>query len=382
MTLPEYRGIAGLEGREPVGAVLTIGVKGPRGNPTDTDRFHLVVPTMGADGRRALHPDFKRWHAAPIDHRQVVHANLVHVTEEDAWGYRLKAQVLPGDRWPAHPDKRPACEGDGVTATRYFGETGTDDFREIPCPNEACEFRQGKPKPCGAFGTLYFRIRWPEGVSLPSPLVKWSTASWNSVRNVEGFFEHVRTQAEELGVESPSLYGLSFSMTLSRKTKPSERAAFPVVSISPECDLVDFFLAQRRRRAELGGGELKLLPAGARDPEESTPEEAFADFATITPGHVKKPSSGVTEEPGGEVADEAEIVEEAETEAKPDPEPVPDAAVRWDTLRRKAKALGLSESDVDSAVAAVTDGGIFPDLDPADDGAVEAELQKMARAKR
>jgi hypothetical protein len=205
--------------------------------------------------------------------------------------------------------------------------------------------------------------------------VKWATGSWNSVANVLGFFEHVAAQGAELGVESPSLYGLSFSLTLSRKTKPSERSAFPVVSVSPDCDLVDFFLAQRKRRLELGGGEPKMLPVGARDPEESAAEEELADYMTITPGHVKKPSSGVESEVVDAEAEEVEAPQE-------EPAAAPDDAARWETLKRKAKALGLTDANLEEAVAAVTDGGIFPDLDAGRDVEVEGELQRLARGKK
>ena len=367
----DYRGIEGVEGVEPVGAVLTIGHKGDRGNPTDTDRFFLVVPTMGPDQRRAEHPEFAAFNKAKPEHRQTIHGNLVHADEADCWGYHLKAQVLPPP-WKAHPDKRPSCIGDGVKATRYFGESGPEDFREMECPNELCEFRQGNgAKPCKPFGRLYFRLRWKTD-NLPSPLVKWTTGSWNSVRSVLGFFDHVREQVQGLGLESYSLYGLPFSLTLSRKTKPSARAAFPVVSISPECDLVAFFLQQRQQLRELGAAEPKMIAAGAQSPEEVAPEEVFADHATIMPGHVRKPASVVETEAPETVDGEVEEVEE---------QPPDDLDQRYDRLRSQARGLGLTDGDLQDAIGAVA--GNFPDLLPEQDADVIRALQERARkAKR
>lgn len=363
----EYRGIEGVHGVEPVGAVLTIGQKGPRGNPVDNDRFFLVVPTMGADGRREAHPEFAKFNDMQPERRQIVHGNLVHVEEADAWEYHLKAQVLPKP-WQAHPDKRPSCIGDGERATRYHGKTGPDDFREMDCPNDLCEFRQGTgAKPCKPWGRLYFRIRWPYYEAWPTPLVKWATGSWNSVRSVLGFFEHVRLQAEGLGLESYSLYGLPFSLTLSRKTKPSAKTSFPVVSMSPECDLIGFFLQQRTQIQELNGSTKRLLVSGARSEEEQAHEEVTADHATITPGHVRKPAAKVEEEVVQEPEPEGEVIG-AEAD--------PGLDERYERLVAQTRGLGLSDLDLQDAIMGVA--GNFPDLDPGQDAEVIAELQRRA----
>jgi hypothetical protein len=56
-----YDGIEGLQPRLPLGAALTIGVKGPSGAPTQTDRFHFVSPhdamvRAAPKGRRGCKP--------------------------------------------------------------------------------------------------------------------------------------------------------------------------------------------------------------------------------------------------------------------------------------------------------------------------------------
>lgn len=286
--LPIYRDIDGLEGREPVGAVLTIGKKGPKGAPVETDRFYFVSP-FEADGIRQPLVEFKRFNEAPAPARQVIHGNLVHARIEEAWLHHLRAHKLPKPH-PNHPGRRPACEGDGRRATRYGGPDaqGQDVWREIDCPNQRCEFRQGSPAACKPMGRLYFRPSWDHYRDetfhgLPTPLVKWTTSSWNTVANVIGFFGHVQAQARNLGLEQWSVYGLPFELTLGRKTQPQHERSFPVVGISPlEHDLIGFFLFQKQQLAA-AGGRLQLA-AGNTSPEETAPEVIDADARAITPG--------------------------------------------------------------------------------------------------
>lgn len=238
--------IKGLEGREPVGAVLTIGVKHKeRGFPTETDRFHLVNPREES-GIRHLHPGFASFNAAQADKRRLIRGNIVHASRAECFEYFLKAQVLKA----AHPDKKPACVGDGVHATRWEGP-GADDFYEIKCPHERCEFRLTDPPKCKPWARLLFRIRWQDGVALPTPLVKYTTGSWNTTSNLLGFFEYIENTARQLGLESYSLFGFPFTMSLAYQTKASAKSRFPVVTISPEQDPVAFFHAQRQSIAQL-----------------------------------------------------------------------------------------------------------------------------------
>lgn len=286
---PRHQGIEGLEGRLPIGAAVTVGVKGPSGAPTNTDRFFFVLPHDVKDGKhsiRPLHPSFASFNGAEPAKRQMLRGNLIHADRSECFSYNLRAQVLaPLDKWPAHPQKRPACTGDGNVATRYYGETGADDFREIECPNELCEFRQGAKKLCKPFAQLLFRPRWSEGSTLPTPLTKLTTGSWYSTAVLLGFFDYIAAQAKHLGMESYSLFGLPFTLTLTRKTKPQEGQAFPVLAISPECDLIQFFLAQTESRSRLAAGNPALaLPAVAlTDPEMNDPEVLASDLAAITP---------------------------------------------------------------------------------------------------
>ena len=248
-------GIKGLEGREPIAAAVTIGIKkGGSGYPVERDRFHVVNPRE-ADGVRALHPAFASFNAAGADNRKVLLGNLVHASQQACFEYQLKAQVIGS----AHPDRKPACVGDGIHAVRWEGPD-PDDFMQIKCPNERCEFRLTEPPKCKPFARLLFRLRWQDGVNLPTPLVKYTTGSWNTTANLLGFFEHIDRVARELGLEQYTLFGFPFILTLQDQTKASTKSRFPVVHISPEQDPVQFFMAQRQNIAQLQQQHLVALP--------------------------------------------------------------------------------------------------------------------------
>jgi len=244
-------GIKGLNGREPVGAALTIGVKDKaRGFPTETDRFHLVAPRE-ENGRRAPMPAFSGFNSAAPEARKVIRGNLVHASRSDCFECHLKNQVGPRG---AHPNRRPFCIGDGVRAVRWLGGDA-DNFADIDCPNKRCEFRiapDGKPVPCKPWLRLLFRLRWKDGSPLPQLLVKFASGSWNTAANAVGFFEYIDDTAKHLGLTDYSLFGLPFTMTLIRQTKASSKSAFPVVGFSPEIDPVSWFMQQRAQLRELG----------------------------------------------------------------------------------------------------------------------------------
>ena len=136
MTYNQPQGIAGLKGREPVGAALTIGIKGANGAPTEKDRFHIVWPRENPAGIRPHHPAFKRFNEAPVDKRTLVLGDLVHATRAECFEFSYRNQKSAGQ--PAHPNKVPFCVGNGDRARRYFGldKEGAHDFRDIVCPGE------------------------------------------------------------------------------------------------------------------------------------------------------------------------------------------------------------------------------------------------------
>lgn len=304
-----FTSIADVNGeREVVGAVLTIGVKSaslPPGDekagkgqaPVYADRFWIVNRFEDERRIRPLLPEFHRFNTAPAPARQVVNGNLVHVTIAEAFHYQLRAQRLPRPE-PNPAGHRAACEGDGTRAQRFAGvEGGQQTWREIPCPNRLCAFRQGSPAPCKPFARLYFRPDWSHYQDKtfhgPTPTMKWATGSWNNVEGLVAFFRHVSDQAEQLGIiprraaglpfnPACPVYGLPFSLTLGRRTNPEAKTSYPVVSISPTADLVGFFLLQRQQLEAIGSRA--LLTAGATSPEEQDHDAIAADYRQISPG--------------------------------------------------------------------------------------------------
>ena len=271
MKQPDH--IEGLKGREPVGAAVTIGVKHQaKGYPIEKDRFHIVLP-YEADGRREHHPAFNFYNAAPADKRRVLMGNLVHRTRADCFEHHLKAQVL--GRSKAHPDRRPACIGDGVKAIRWMGDD-QDNFAEIQCPNSRCEYRLTTPPSCKPWMRFLFRLRWNDARH-PAMLVKLTSGSWNTTRNFLGFFQHIEKTARQLGISDPALFGLPFTLTLVERTKASAKTRFPTVSISPDIDPVDWFSRQRLALLETASDRPVALP----DPDQQALETIADDLQTI-----------------------------------------------------------------------------------------------------
>ena len=72
---------------------------------------------------------------------------------------------------------------------------------------------------------LLFQPVW-QSDKLPTPLMKFTSQSWHTISGLVGMFEHIAEQAAQLGVESPSLYGMPFEMVLVTKTDPVKRHRF------------------------------------------------------------------------------------------------------------------------------------------------------------
>lgn len=332
--LPKYDHIEGLEGRVPVGAVLTVGTKGPSGAPTHNDRFYFKSPYQDANGGRPLHPDFAGWNGADASKRVSVRGHLVHSTRAECFEYALRAQVI---RKPAHPNMIPHCTGDGVRATRLalVGQEWVSS--EIECPNDLCEFRQGERKACRPSARFYFQPRWNDDPKIPSMLVKLTTQSWNSIANLVGFFDDLDNQRKALGLEGVSLYGLPFVLTLTRKTKPSAKTAFPVLTISPLADVVQFFASQREKLIAAGQMPRQLAAAGPMSASEATAAEIALDMETINPGVPTKPAQVAEPEP---IIEEAEIIDDGPPALTRD---------RLDYLIEEGRKAGLSLADIETA---------------------------------
>jgi hypothetical protein len=278
----KHLGILNLEGREPIGAVLAIGIKDKtKGFPTETDRFHLVNPREN-NGIRDLHIVFNPFNSAPIEKRKVIHGNLVHATRAECFEFQLKAQVLS----KSHPNRMPCCIGNGEKATRWMGGAA-DNFKEIICPHDRCEFRQTKPPLCKPFMRFLFRLRWDKSngfAHMPELLVKFTSGSWNTTSNVKGFFDYIETTARNLGLQNYTLFGLPFMMTLAYQTKPSDKTRFPVVTITPEADPVSFFIQQQENI------RLLRIPVAITSGEEQAVDVVYEDVKGVSGNGISIPT--------------------------------------------------------------------------------------------
>lgn len=267
--------IAGTEGREPVGVVLSCGIKkGGSGFPVEKDRYHLVQPRE-ENGMRPHHPAFAAFNQAQVDKRKMIRGNLVHATKAECFEGYLRKQTGPSSI-RMHPNRMPFCQGDGVHARRWMGGA-PDDFTEIRCPNEQCEYRLTTPATCKPFSRILFRIRWPDGNPLPSMLCKYTSGGWYTYTNLLGFFDYLERTAGEIGLEKYSLFGFPFTMTLTQQTKPSAQTRFPVTVITPEEDPVAFFARQSE--------QMKLARATQYDaiagPSQQEPDLVYEDIKQL-----------------------------------------------------------------------------------------------------
>ena len=350
----KHQGILNMQGREPVGAVLAIGVKDKqKGFPTETDRFHLVNPREN-NGVRDLHVVFNPFNTAPVEKRKIIHGNLVHATRAECFEFQLKAQVLG----KAHPNRMPCCVGDGEKATRWMGGAA-DNFKEIVCPHDKCEFRQTKPPLCKPFMRMLFRLRWDKSngfAQMPELLVKFTSGAWSTTSNVKGFFDYIERTAKNLGLQKYTLFGLPFMMTLAYQTKPSDKSRFPVVTITPEADPVAFFMQQRENIRLLSSPVTVVSLASG---EENAVDVVYEDAKGIDGAPVsipnkleKSPKSPIEQKTGKSATSEKEAAEkvsqraageapDGKSDATPEYEP-PKVKVPadWGTKWRKQDAFG------------------------------------------
>lgn len=370
------RGIDGLKGKEPIGAVLTIGEKGPGrdnkpGSPISRDRLFWRLP-QEVDGVRPRHPKFRSWNEhgdprqgdKPGDAKaraaalRSVQGIIVHGERDSFFEHSLHCQAVKGK--PSHPAGMPFCRGDGKRAVRYLGEGKGDDgsgFAEIACPADACEFRQeanGKVM-CKPFARLLFRPHWPDGQERPTPLTKWTTHSWNSVRALLGLVEYVEAQAAALGVPEWSFYGLRFEMTLAEKTNKQRKSRFPIVVFSALDDVQSWLMAQHAQRRQLAEG--RPVVAALIDGDQQSGPELKADHDTIVPGRPGAAPAPVEAEIVDDDSDEPEV-DDSEDEST-GPPTCPGCNVEMKEGRGGklfCPDCGLNEAQLDEAAK---QGGLF-----------------------
>lgn len=264
-SLPEkYGKIKDLQPIEPIGACVTIGRKGPKGNPIDKDRFYFVLP-FEESGVRGLHPSFDQYNNAKAEARKVLYGNIVHPLQEHFYRNYLKAQVLE----KKHPHNFPACTGDGQNASRWDGGI-EGNFKQIKCAHDKCNYRVKDAKgvvKCKPFLRFTFQVRWKTS-AVPQVLIKFTSGSWHTSGAFKGFIDQINTAAQVMGIEDPIFFGFPFVMNLFNRTKAGKR--FPMVTITPEVNPFTFFAKQKEE-----AGRLADLPSFAQ--LSDAPEEIAGD---------------------------------------------------------------------------------------------------------
>lgn len=240
--------------------------------------FHILTERED-EGMRHPHPQFKFYNnPEKWDKRQTLYGMLVHKTEEELFEWHLKAPVI---RKPMHPHKRPHCIGDGVRAIRWsFGEP--DDFLEITCPNERCEFRQGDKPKCTPWMRFLFLVVWPyqQEVTPPSVLCKFTSRSWNTVTNFVGFFNYISKTAKGMHLPDYSLMGFPFSISHTYQTQPEKGRRYQVVKITQGIEPSEFFFNQMQRLKALTATRYEAIT----DESQQRPDVVFEDIKHVSWG--------------------------------------------------------------------------------------------------
>ena len=283
---------------EPVGASITVGRKGPNGNPVDKDRYFIQsarADGSGREGRKYPHPDFEQFNVvyqgdnaqdktAHNSKRRTIRGVLVHSRQDDCHESRLQAYMLPD--MPANDKKelgrRPACGGNGTIAMRWNPKDGC--HTQIDC-TPACPYlrrpERGQP-PCTVFSRLFFQLRWAPikdaaGNMVPSPLstplVQYASKGWETSETIKGMFEHVRQQAMELGVKYVDFYGLPFRMTLEDRTGSGSR--FQVSTFTLDFDggrNLQGWLLEKAQRREQMNNQRAYMQITSREAQDMIPE--------------------------------------------------------------------------------------------------------------
>jgi len=243
MAMSKYKSLPKsiIEGSPSIGAAVSLGIKeSSRGFPIEKDRFHIVMPHE-ADGRRPHHPAFAAFNNAKPEHRRMLRGIIMSAEQGDCFEYYFRAQT-EGRKAKMHPKKIPFCQSDGVTATRWVGG---DEFKEMPCLNEKCQYRTCTPPACSPYMRLMFMLRWSEDakVKLPSMVVTFTSKSWSTTNSAAGLFNQAVDILKNLGAE-PNLFGLPFTMTLAERTNSEKRSRYPTVKFALDGDVMQFALAR------------------------------------------------------------------------------------------------------------------------------------------
>lgn len=302
-----------ITGRAPIGAALSVGIKGANGQPINKDRFYVAAPVAHSqeyskrDGgtyksdKRDLHPAFAGFNddaKTEPERRRAIPIRIMHAHEWDSttkppngcFWYGYQAHTLDKRR---HPRNAPMCTGNGVHAERWNGK----EIQAIECLGlDRCPYTlpgkaqpgQKPPKPeCGMKMHFVARFDWPrtDGKGLPNIPFAYKSGGRNMVHGFVGFFDEFRRVCADVGVPyaSVSLVGFPAMLMLAEKTNKEEGTRYPVVSLVPrfeETDILGWIGQQATRIAQL---QAQYAPEGV---PLLTTDDGYDLFSASTAGSI------------------------------------------------------------------------------------------------
>ena len=117
------RGIDNLKPRQPVGAIVSVGEKGPRGNPVNKDRFFILSTGFADVGNNAKgmrgkkhprDPRLRKFNDHTGEEVSTLRGVIMYRAEEESLHVSRSARQLRSGQ--SIPGGRPACTGNGETA--------------------------------------------------------------------------------------------------------------------------------------------------------------------------------------------------------------------------------------------------------------------------
>ena len=156
----------------------------------------------------------------------------------------------------------------------------TNDFVEMQCLGNRCEFAQGQPPPCRPWMRVVFLLtHWGNGQSLPGVLAKFTSGGWQTYQNFLGFFEQIQTAAQQIGIENPNLTGYPLTLHHLYKTKPEKRIKYQVIEVYPRKSPYEFLAEQTKLIKSIRSeyGELEAIT----DQTQQQPQVVFEDQKSI-----------------------------------------------------------------------------------------------------
>ena len=413
MHLKPLRGLPDIQPTTEVGFVLSAAIKGEKGNPTEGEGWHLLTPgTVVRKARTARgkeynfdardhHPRYRAYNNLPYEERRFFHCQLAFADPREFWEPKYWAQKGP----IKHPDceanpvhKGAWCQGGGGQAQRWrltdpetgepIGRDGKGDYVDIPCPGEACPFRQEfdtgrtykgeavKWTPCGRGMRIWFWPRWKsdDEEKWPRYLGKLKTYSRRAVNSFAGILHSVYHEPEDeadpgglvqqLGIEEFTWIGLPFVAIFGKRR--TERGVHTDITFAADDDIVSWLTSQRKWVEQLKAHPQQRLLGAASETEQSAEQQALDHETIVVTPTLIKPVAEVLDSDGP-----AEGSGDEQPEADPDPS---DPILTDPQFRRLYKAVREDLRLPATITTAIKRAGLAGKLEDLDDGGRAALL--------